>query len=44
MSSPVQARGGWGAFGNKNHQVNPSEVPTRNAEHDDMGGNSLSSR
>ncbi|XP_039846778.1 uncharacterized protein LOC120706252 isoform X2 [Panicum virgatum] len=44
MSSPVQARGGWGAFGNKNHQVIPSEVPTRNAEHDDMGGNSLSSR
>ncbi|RLN21923.1 uncharacterized protein C2845_PM07G04180 [Panicum miliaceum] len=44
MSSPVQARGDWGAFGNKNHQVIPSEVPTRNAEHDDMGGNSLSSR
>ncbi|KAK8452185.1 hypothetical protein SEVIR_5G071300v4 [Setaria viridis] len=44
MSSPVQARSDWGAFGNKNHHVTPSEVPTRNAEQDDMGGNSLSSR
>jgi hypothetical protein len=44
MSSPVQARGDWGAFSNRNHQIIPSEVPTRNAEHDDMGGNSLSSR
>ncbi|CAL4977323.1 unnamed protein product [Urochloa decumbens] len=44
MSSPVQARGDWGAFANKNHRVTPNEVPTRNVEHDDMGGNSLSSR
>ncbi|CAL4957652.1 unnamed protein product [Urochloa decumbens] len=44
MSSPVQARGDWGAFANKNHHVTPNEVPTRNVEHDDMGGNSLSSR
>ncbi|XP_066305953.1 uncharacterized protein [Miscanthus floridulus] len=44
MSSPVQARGDWGAFGNKNHQDISNEVPTRNAGHDDMGGTSLSSR
>ncbi|CAO2161827.1 unnamed protein product [Urochloa humidicola] len=44
ISSPVQARGDWGAFANKNHHVTPNEVPTRNVEHDDMGGNSLSSR
>lgn len=44
MSSPVQARGNWGAFGNKNHQDIPSEVPTRNAGHDEMGGTSVSSR
>ncbi|RLM93230.1 uncharacterized protein C2845_PM08G07470 [Panicum miliaceum] len=44
MSSPVQATGDWGAFSNRNHQIIPNEVPTRNAEHDDMGGNSLSSR
>ncbi|TVU22275.1 hypothetical protein EJB05_31959 [Eragrostis curvula] len=44
MSSPVQARREWGVLGNKNHQVIPSEVPTRSAEHDDMGGTSISSR
>ncbi|CAO2204962.1 unnamed protein product [Urochloa humidicola] len=44
MSSPVQARGDWGAFINKNLHVTPNEVPTRNAKHDDMGGNPLSSR
>jgi hypothetical protein len=44
MSSPVQARGVWGVLGSKSHQVNPSEVPSKNAEHDDMGGTSLSSR
>lgn len=44
MSSPVQARGDWGAFGNKNCQDISNEVPTRNAGHDDMGGTSLSSR
>ncbi|WVZ71919.1 hypothetical protein U9M48_020448 [Paspalum notatum var. saurae] len=43
-SSPVQTRGDWGAFGNKNRQFIPNEVPTRNTEHDDMGGTSLSSR
>lgn len=43
-SSPVQGTGDWGAFGNKNRQVFSSEVPTRNAEHDDMGRTSLSSR
>jgi hypothetical protein len=44
MSSPVQARGDWGAFGNKNHQDISNEVPIRNAGHDDKGGTSLSSR
>lgn len=44
MSSPVQARGDWGAFGNKNYQVITSEVATRNAEHEEMGGTSISSR
>ncbi|XP_062191403.1 uncharacterized protein LOC133895251 isoform X2 [Phragmites australis] len=44
MSSPVQARGDWGVFGNKNCQVIPSEVPRRNAEYNDMGKTSLSSR
>lgn len=44
MSSPVQARGEWGVLGSKIHQVIPSEVPTKNAELDDMGGTSLSSR
>ncbi|OEL25808.1 hypothetical protein BAE44_0013172 [Dichanthelium oligosanthes] len=46
MSSPVQARRDWGggAFINRNRQAGPSEVPTRNAEHDDIGGTSLSSR
>ncbi|KAG0536963.1 hypothetical protein BDA96_03G107200 [Sorghum bicolor] len=44
MSSPVQARGDWGAFSNKNRQDISNEVPTRSAGHDDMGGTSLSSR
>ncbi|KAK3163670.1 hypothetical protein QOZ80_1AG0006650 [Eleusine coracana subsp. coracana] len=44
MSSPVQARGEWAVLGNKNHQFIPGEVPTKNAEHDDMGGSSRSSR
>ncbi|KAL6626571.1 hypothetical protein ACP70R_030297 [Stipagrostis hirtigluma subsp. patula] len=39
MSSPVQAR-----QRNRNHQAIPSEVPTRNTEHDDMGRTSVSSR
>jgi hypothetical protein len=44
MPSPVQARGDWGAFGNKNRQDISNEVPTRNAGHEDMGGTSLSSK
>lgn len=44
MSSPVQASGEWGILGNKNHQVIPGDVPTKIAEHDYMGGSSLSSR
>uniref|UniRef100_A0A0E0JD63 Uncharacterized protein n=1 Tax=Oryza punctata TaxID=4537 RepID=A0A0E0JD63_ORYPU len=44
MSSPVQVRGDWGVAGNRNRQVIPTDVPPRNADHDDMGRNSLSSR
>ncbi|KAL6847736.1 hypothetical protein ACP4OV_021864 [Aristida adscensionis] len=44
MSSPVQARGNRGVLGNRNNQFTPSEVPTRNTEHDDMGRTSVLSR